>query len=119
MLPNRPLNELDLYRFAKDLPNFRGVFMKDCLPLQPHKNECGILNLDLNSGPGTHWTAYYKKGSKRIIYFDSFGDLQPPKELIHYLGSNIKYNKESYQTYNTFICGHLCLIFLYVCYNRL
>lgn len=105
--------------FARDLPNFRGVFMKDDLPLQPYKNEFGILNLDLTSGSGTHWTAYYKRGSKTILYFDSFGDLQPPQELIHYLGSDIKYNKESYQSYNTFICGHLCLVFLYVCYNRI
>lgn len=105
--------------FAKDLPNFRGVFMKDDLPSYPNKNECGILNLDLTSGAGTHWTAYYKKGIKEIVYFDSFGNLQPPRELIHYLGSNIKYNKESYQTYNTYTCGHLCLIFLYICNNRI
>lgn len=113
------MNELDLHRFAKDLPNFRGVFMTDSLPLQPNKNECGILNLDSSSGNGTHWTAYFKKGSKRIIYFDSFGNLQPPKELVRYLGSNIKYNEESFQTYDTFICGHLCLIFLYACNNRI
>lgn len=91
--------------------------MKDNLPLKPHTNESGFLNLDRMSGSGTHWTAYYKKG-KRIVYFDSFGDLQPPKELVRYLGNNIKYNEESYQTYDTFICGHLCLIFLYACYNR-
>lgn len=112
------MNELDLHRFAKDLPNFRGVFMKDGLPAKPFKNECGILNLDLTSGSGTHWTAYYKDGSN-IVYFDSFGNLQPPRELVHYLGNSIKYNKESYQSYNTFICGHLCLVFLYVCYNRI
>lgn len=93
--------------------------MKDNLPLHPYKNECGILNLDLTSGPGTHWTAYFKKGSKNILYFDSFGDLQPPKELVRYLGGNIKYNKETYQTYNTYICGHLCLIFLFICNNRI
>lgn len=93
--------------------------MRDSLPVKPFKKECGILNLDLTTGPGTHWTAYYKKGAKRIIYYDSFGNLQPPKELISYLGKNIKYNKESNQTYNSFICGHLCLIFLYVCCNRI
>ena len=86
--------------------------MRDSLPKKPFQTECGILNLDKSSGNGTHWTAYYKNHSN-ILYFDSFGNLQPPKELVDYLGSNIKFNYESYQTYDTFICGHLCLLFLY------
>lgn len=122
LLPKRPLNELDLHKFAKDLPNFRGVYMRDALPIKPFKKECGILNLDRSSGAGTHWTAYWKNqdkyGNDIILYYDSFGNLQPPKELIKYLGKNIKYNKDSNQTYNSYICGHLCLVFLYVCCNR-
>lgn len=47
-------------RYAKQLPNFRGIFMRDDLPLKIRKNECGIVNLDISSGPGTHWTAYVK-----------------------------------------------------------
>lgn len=85
--------------------------MRDELPKRPHRNECGILNLDSHHGPGTHWTAYYKNG-RYIEYFDPFGDLQPPLELLDYLGSRIFYNHEQYQTYNTFNCGHLSLEFL-------
>lgn len=88
--------------------------MLDNLPkTKPWKKECGIVNLDNSSGPGTHWVAYYKKDANSIYYFDSFGNLQPPKEVINYLGSKIKYNYESFQNYDTFICGHLCLKFLY------
>jgi len=116
LLPKRALNEIDLMKFAEDIPYFRGVFMRDTLPLKPHRNECGIVNLDLSTGVGTHWISYYKHGTD-IICFNSFGNLQPPKELITYLGSNIKYNYESYQNYNTVICGHLCLIFLYTLSN--
>lgn len=74
--------------------------------------ESGIVNLDDKSGPGTHWVAYRKNG-KNVTYFDSFGDLQPPEELMNYLNVNkIKYNNQRYQTFNSFICGHLCLKFL-------
>lgn len=90
--------------------------MRDRLPKKIKLNECGIINLDNDIGKGTHWTAYKKLGVN-IIYFDSFGNLRPPIEAIKYFNSNgkcnIKYNHCSYQGYNTFICGHLCLKFLY------
>lgn len=90
--------------------------MRDNLPKKPHRNECAIVNLDSEAGPGTHWVTYYKKGAA-IFYFDGYGNLQPPKELVAYLGDNIRYNYESFQTYDTIICGHLCLIFLYNCWK--
>jgi hypothetical protein len=87
--------------------------MRDRLPKNVHKNECGILNLDSDSGAGTHWTAYYKRGPE-AVYFDSFGNLRPPVELLKYLKScRVKYNHKQYQTYDTVNCGHLCLKFLY------
>lgn len=89
--------------------------MRDNLPYnKPWKNECGIVNLDSSSGPGTHWVAYYKN-DKHIEYFDSFGNLQPPTEIINYLGKKIKYNYTKYQDYDSVNCGHLCLKFLYDC----
>lgn len=87
--------------------------MRDRLPKSVHKNECGIVNLDDYVGAGTHWTAYVKTGSK-AIYYDSFGNLRPPIELIKYLkGASIKYNHTQDQTFDTVNCGHLCLQFLY------
>jgi hypothetical protein len=78
-------------------------------------NETGIVNLDSNDGEGTHWVAYSKKGNL-ITYFDSYGNLRPPKEMVKYFlsdGSNrLQYNHDVYQT-NSYICGHLCLVFLY------
>ena len=87
--------------------------MRDKLPSSgPLYDESAIVNLDKDSGPGTHWVAYKKQGQK-VIYFDSFGDLQPPIELMLYLNVNeVKYNPEKYQTYDTYNCGHLCLKFL-------
>ncbi|KAI8120059.1 hypothetical protein CVS40_8596 [Lucilia cuprina] len=103
----------DITKFAnKNIPNFRGVFMRDMLPKRSKRIECGIVNLDSAIGSGTHWVAYYKN-NKYIKYFDSFGNLQPPLEIMKYLGKDIEYNHEQKQQYNTFNCGHLCLKFLY------
>lgn len=88
--------------------------MRNNLPIDgPHYRESAIVNLDDKHGPGTHWVAYKKYG-KNVTYFDSFGDLQPPIELILYWNvDNVKYNYERFQKFNTFNCGHLCLEFLY------
>lgn len=89
--------------------------MRDNLPKKVKKYERGIVNLDSVNGSGTHWTAY-KKINEKVIYFDSFGNLLPPVELIDYFNSNgpckILYNYNIYQSFNTFNCGHLCLKFL-------
>lgn len=111
-LPNRALTDVDLKKFALNIPYFRGVFMRDSLPKHPHLRECGIINLDSSSGPGTHWVAYYKNRDKKE-YFDSFGNLQPPVEVIKYLGKNLMYNYKQEQNYDSSNCGHLCLQFLY------
>lgn len=86
--------------------------MLDTLPVKPHRKESGIVNLDKSSGIGTHWVAYYKNG-KQVIYFDSYGNLRPPREIVNYLGPSIVYNHDRYQNDNSVICGHLCLKFLY------
>lgn len=115
MLPRRALTDWDLLKYAKifKVPHFRGVFMRNEMPENgPRKNESAIINLDDKDGPGTHWVAY-KKRDNNIDYFDSFGNLQPPSDLIKYLGvGSVKYNHERYQDYDTFECGHLCLKFL-------
>lgn len=87
--------------------------MRDELPSKPYKNECGILNLNTSNQNGSHWVAWYKNDNFKF-YFDSYGDANPPKELVKYLGEdNLCYNDRRYQDYNDPpICGHLCLEFL-------
>ena len=85
--------------------------MRDGLPKKPNNQECGIINLDNANGSGTHWVAYYKN-QKYKEYFDSFGDLQPPQEVVNYLKTPIYYNHERKQKFDTVNCGHLCLQFL-------
>ena len=112
MLPRRALNNIELEIFGKShIDFFRGVFMRDALPKKPWRRECGIINLDSYRNNGSHWVAYYKN-KKNIFYFDSFGNLSPPLEVLKYLGYNIQYNYNQVQDFNTFNCGHLCIEFL-------
>ena len=112
VLPNHPLTNIELVDAAKKLniPNFKGVFLRDTLPKKPRKNECGILNLDDSNGSGSHWCFFSKRG-KEQLYFDSYG-LPPPTELLEYLKGPVLYNSERIQPDNEVFCGHLCLYVL-------
>ena len=114
-LSNRALTDMNIIKCAKlfKSPNFQGVFMRDELPKRgPKYRESTVINFDNSRGPGTHWEKYRKTGNK-VMYFDSFGDLKPPPELMKYFRSNIvNYNYKQYQKFNTYNCGHLCLQFL-------
>lgn len=87
--------------------------MRDQLSrMTPRQNECCILNLDSSQGSGTHWVAFVKRG-QHALYYNSFGDIPPPREVTRYLrGNSIEYNYDAQQSFDTVICGHLCLKFL-------
>lgn len=117
-IPNRPLtnHEILKYVFLLKIPYFRGVFMRDLLPTKVFENESAVINLDSIHGEGTHWVCYRKRGFD-VEYFDSFGNLKPPLELLRYLNSGpyqvvVKYNYFSKQNPTSVRCGHLCLEFL-------
>ena len=112
MLLNKPLSNFELEDAARRLkiPSFRGVFLLDTLLKKPNKKECGIVNFNKSGGPGTHWVAWYKNG-KTKIYFDSYG-VQPPIEVVRYLGKTIYYNTDQLQPAGQVFCGHLCVYVL-------
>ena len=117
-IPDRALSNFKLINYAKqlDIPNFRGVFMRDDLPKHgPETVENGIVNFNTTDQPGSHWVAYFKDGSNRI-YFDSFGQATL-QEIQNYLktqgeGAVIQRNTDVVQSFNSVICGHLCLFVL-------
>ena len=88
-----------------EILRFRGVFVRDNLPVEPQRMECGVLSLDDTSGNGTHWVAWYRDNGKNY-YFDSYG-IQPP-----ILRSPIFYNTEQIQPKQEVFCGHICLYVL-------
>lgn len=94
--------------------------MRNGLPKQIWRNETAIVNLDGTNGPGTHWVCY-KKLTDTVFYFDSFGNLPPPKELTEYFGyvPNVVFNYDRRQKEATSVCGHLCLEFLATCVSQM
>ena len=76
-MPTGATTNVQLEELARrmHIPFFRGVFMRNNLPISGiRRNENGIVNLDNFEGSGTHWVAYAKRGD-RVAYFDSFGNL--------------------------------------------
>ena len=83
---------------------------------QPLQNECFILNHDISSQNGTHWTCLYTKNGISF-YFDSFG-LDPPLEIKDYCkGVERYYSTFKIQEYDEVICGHYSVFMLY-CLNK-
>ena len=113
ILPNKSLDSDDIDAAVKQLniPSYIGWHCIDTLPKQPYRVECGILNLEKYlDGNGTHWVCWYKDNDKKI-YFDSYG-VDPPLELVKYLGPVIYCNTDVIQPLDTVVCGHLCLYVL-------
>lgn len=115
---NKPLTNIDITRIAKRLkiPYFRGVYMRNALPKNHRKNESIIINLDDENSSGTHWCAVMSRqqgSALNVYYYDSYGDLPPPLEVLQYLSpqANIYYNYSRDQQLPT-ECGHLALEFL-------
>ena len=107
----RGTTNLELEEEAKNITNFRGVFMRDELnKLKILNNECGIVNLKPSWDNNGHWCCWYKNGNAKY-YFDSFG-VRPPKEVIKYLKSPIMFSTFQIQTFNESNCGEWCIYVL-------
>jgi len=67
---NKALINLEILDSVKklEIPRFRGVFVRDNLPAEHKRMECGILNLDDTSGNGTHWVAWYTNNGKKLLF---------------------------------------------------
>ena len=120
-LPQKTMSDSDIMKYVSilSLPHFRGVLMRDELPIKPNNIECGILNLNTHKQVGSHWVCWYKDGMERY-YFDSFGE-PPPVELLYYLKTSTEINLDlpairrssvMVQRYGSNECGSLCLYVL-------
>lgn len=86
--------------------------MRDSLPYTPNKHERGIVNLDDSKNVGSHWCGYIKE-NYNVFWFDPFGDISPPENVIKYFKNClISYNYNKFQTFGSTNCGKLCLEFL-------
>lgn len=111
---SRPLSQYDIVQLVHEckVPHWKGVYMRDDLPTQVWKEECGVLNLDVLQGRGTHWTSWYKRGDV-CYYFDSYG-LQPPTEFQTYMKCDVYHSTYQVQEVGDVICGHLSVFMLFM-----
>ena len=108
---NEPLSGIDIERWMKYLRinKFNGVFSKDKIQNCTQKGFY-IINLDDETGLGTHWTALNIK-PHTIEYFESFG-LNCPQEVVvlsDKLGVNYIYKSSQYQEISPVLCGYYCI----------
>ena len=76
------------------------------------ENGAYVINLDEYADVGTHWIALYVKNNE-VIYFDSFGVENVPKEIKRFTGhKNTKTNKFRIQADNSILCGYFCIGFI-------
>lgn len=95
-----------------------GVYASDRLPIYIAPSTAWIVNTKPHYHGGEHWVAFYRPPNSSFVeYFDSLG--RPPffgeyQQLLR--RSNLmKYKFTNYrlQGYNTQVCGHYCLVYLY------
>lgn len=98
-----------------------GVYAADQLPHRISPSTAMVVNTDPHNEDGTHWVAFYLDGeveSRGVIeFFDSYG--QPPHLYFYqgFLRRNARrylYNEHRLQSDNTQVCGHYCLVYLYL-----
>ena len=92
-IPDKPLTNFELSTYAREqeISHFRGVFIRDTLPLYPFNVESGIVNLNTPNQAGSHWVCYYRSKTDRI-YFDSYGQITHV-EIQRYLKTGIEFDR--------------------------
>lgn len=115
------------YALPNDLmqkqPKFLGVFPHDEFPLSSFANRPSpnpifcILNTDPAALPGKHWLAVFlpsaSEQNTQIEFFDSFGNA-PSYYKLPVFPTNTCFNAKRLQSYRSRVCGHYCLLFLYL-----
>ena len=78
---------------------------------------CTIINTDPSTSPGQHWVAFFKGPNaeqKQLEFFDSYG--QTPLIYGFTFPPDIKIISNTFplQSLSTTVCGHYCILFLYL-----
>lgn len=102
--------------YYRNQPLYGGCLMKDQLVGRKPDGKFYIVNLDLNSGPGTHWVAIIDF-TRTPLYIDPFG--LPPE--VKYIAPFIKrskhgkaclYNRIQFQKIESVNCAPFCIEFI-------
>ena len=108
LFPIHPLSNIEIEQYFK-LQNIDGVCRaKDNLPKQLPANSCCVVNLQDSDEGGSHWTIIInKRGEKHNLYFDSFGVLFPPQNVLDsFKNKPLICSQKRVQRDNSILCGY-------------
>lgn len=96
--------------------HFLGVYAADHAPTRLADYPCAyVVNTDPATMPGQHWVAFYAQSPHHLEFFDSYGRhptayayIRLPRNAAPFL----KYNKHSFQSRRSVVCGHYCVFYL-------
>ena len=102
--------------YYQNEPRFNRVYSRDNLP-DKIKDGVYVINLDEYLDIETYWIALYVN-NKTVTYFDSFGAEHIPKLIKKFINNkNIVANIFRIQTYDSIMCGYLCIGFIDFLFN--
>jgi hypothetical protein len=112
----RPLSSIecdDIMRLA-NVNNYLGAdFARDNIPKKLLKGQSLIINLDKESGNGSHWLAVYC-GDEYTLYFDSFGIIPCPEiiKLMKSAKQPMIYATDELQSVDSIMCGYYACLWI-------
>ena len=97
---------------------YKGIFPLDKLPKRLKYHSLYVINLDVSTESGSHWTLIKVKSPNEqvVTYFDSLGR-SPPKEIMSKLATvakTIEYADEAVQSMLSQACGYHVLFVSYL-----
>ena len=106
------MTNIEISEYYSNEPRFNGVYSRDNLP-NKIKKVAYVINLDEYENSGTHWVSLFVK-TNEVIYFDSFGVENIPKEINKFIGNNKKIKASIFriQAYDSIMCGYFCIEFI-------
>lgn len=110
----KSLSNFEIDDMMKGINGYIGCRMRDELPSKLDGAKCGVINSDVSTGKGIHWTCFYNDGGDWIEYFDSYG-LPPPVEAEKFLksaGQKIVFNSSQLQAMGSSACGYFCVHYM-------
>ena len=110
LLPFHHLTNIEISEYYANETRFNGAYSRNNLPNKIKKGAY-VIYLDEYKNTGTHWVSLFVKANK-VIYFDSFGIEQIPKEINKFFNNNIESNIFRIQAYDSIMCGYFCIEFI-------
>ena len=111
LFPIRPLSNIDIDKYFV-IQNINGICVsKDMLPKSIPANSAIICNLNDQHEGGSHWVALInRRGTKFNLYFDSFGIVYPPQNILdNFKNKPLICSEKKIQQDDSVLCGYYCL----------